>query len=357
VRGDGTLVLRGGWGMYVARNRPWFQVRSMNQLGSSAVLVEDDRLSRYPDVASILEGGGAKQLGTVIPDDFVQSYALNTTIGAGWQVGRASSLDVDYIHSYGAHQYGSTDRNLPATGRISPTNPRPQPQFGQVAMLENFTRSWYDAVESQFRTRFGSRGNLQVSYTLSRTYLDGVDFFLNQRGTQRTPQERGYSPSDQRHNLTAAASLTLPGQIQISGILKLISGSPMPVQTGNDFDGDRSLTGDRPPGVPITVGRGDMQEALRLMDAFRASLNPPLPPVDPKLLELDPYRTLDLRVTKTFSIGASRRIEVLLEAFNVTNHVNYVPTVVTRSMNSADFLRRTGARPARQIQWGARFSF
>ena len=357
LRGDGTRVLRGGWGMYVARNRPWFQVRAMNQLGGSATLIEfpDERLKRYPDVAAILAGGGPRQLGTVIPDDFVQSYALNTSVGAGWQLGRTTSLDVDYIHSYGAHQYGMTDRNLPATGRIGPTNPRPVPQFAQVAMLENFTRSWYDALESQLRTRFAGRANLQVSYTLSRTYLDGVDFFLNQRGTQRTPQERGDSPSDQRHNLTAAMSLPLPGNVQVSGILKLISGSPMPVQTGTDLDGDGSNSGDRPAGLPITVGRGDTQAARGLIDAFRATRG--LPAVDPALLQLDPYRTLDLRVTKAVSIGATRRLELMIEAFNVTNFVNYVPAVVVRNISSAQFLSRTGARDARQLQWGARVAF
>jgi carboxypeptidase family protein len=356
--GDGTRVLRGGWGLYVARNRPWFQVRSMNQLHGSAIRIGDGdaRLKLYPDVPAVVAGGGPRQLGTVIPDDFVQSYALNTSVGAGFQVGRATSLDVDYIHSYGAHQYGTTDRNLPSAGRIS-TNPRPLPQFGQVAMLENYTKSWYDALESQFRTRLGGSGNLQVSYTLSRAYLDGVDFFLNQRGTQRTPQERGFSPSDQRHNLTTAVSLPLPGQFQLSAILKLISGSPMPVQTGTDFDGDGSLTGDRPPGLPITVGRGDTQEAVNLINAFRASLPNPLAAINPTLVELDPYRTLDLRVMKSFSITGGRRIELLMEAFNVTNYVNYVPAVVTRNMNSALFLYRNGARDARQLQWGLRFVF
>ena len=357
LRGDGTIVLRGGWGMYMARNRPWFQVRAMNQLAGSAVLIEtpDERLKLYPDVAAAVAGGGPRPLGTVIPDDFVQSYALNTTVGSGWQLGRATSLDVDYIHSYGAHQYGTTDRNLPSTGRISAANPRPLPQFGQVAMLENYTKSWYDALESQFRTRLGGSGNLQVSYTLSRTFLDGVDFFLNQRGTQRTPQERGFSPSDQRHNLTAAASMVLPGQFQVAGILKLISGSPMPVQTGTDFDGDGSLTGDRPDGLPITVGRSDAQEALRLINEFRA--NSGLSPIDTTLLQLDPYRTLDLRVTKALSFGARRRIELLIEAFNVTNYVNYVPVTVVRSMGSRQFLSRVSAHAARQLQWGVRFVF
>jgi hypothetical protein len=359
LRGDGRRVLRGGWGMYVARNRPWFQVRAMNQIGGSAILIEspDERLKFYPDAAAVTAGGGPRPLGTVIADDFVQAYALNTTVGVGWQIGRATAVDVDYIHSYGAHQQGTTDRNLPAAGRISPSNPRPLPQFGQVGMLENFTTSWYDGLESQLRTRLAGIVNVQLSYTLSRTYLDGVDFFLNQRGTQRTPQERGYSPSDQRHNLTAAATVVLPGRLQLSAILKLISGSPMTVQTGTELDGDNSTTGDRPTGLPITVGRADTGAALGLIKAFRANLPTPLPAIDPRLLRLDPYRSLDIRLTKTLVVGAGRRIEVLIEAYNLTNDVNYNPVAVIRNMSSAQFLARTGARDARQLQWGARMIF
>ena len=42
TRGDGHLVVRGGWGMYVTRNRPWFQLRSMNQFTSNAIRITDD---------------------------------------------------------------------------------------------------------------------------------------------------------------------------------------------------------------------------------------------------------------------------------------------------------------------------
>jgi hypothetical protein len=358
LRGDGTLLLRAGWGLYVTRNRPWFQLRSMNQLASPGVLVEDrERLRLYPDVQAIVAGSVPLQLGTVIPDDFTQAYAQNASAGVAWQIGRAASLNVDYIHSSGSEQTGSTDRNLPASGAISTSNPRPEPQFGQVLMLENYTKSRYDAIESEFRTRMQAGAQLHLSYTLSRTWLDGVDFFLTQRGTQRTPQEQGYSPSDQRHNLTAAAILPLPFDIQLSAILKLISGSPMLVEAGTDLDGDRSPTGDRPRGLPITVGRDDKDAALRLINEFRASLPTPLRPVERALLDLDPHRTLDLRLTKALQAGRRVRLDLLLEAFNVTNHVNIVPTTVNRSMNSAAFLERRTARDARQMQWGVRVGF
>lgn len=359
LRGDGTLILRGGWGMYVTRNRPWFQLRSMMQLASPGVLIEDPtRLRLYPDMQAIVAGQVPLQLGTVIPDDFAQAYAQNTSAGIAWQFGGATSLNVDYIHSKGRHQTGSTDRNLPDSSAISASNPRPEPQFSQVVMLENYTRSWYDALESEFRTRLRGAGQLHVSYTFSRTWLDGVDFFVTQRGTQRTPQEEGFSPSDQRHNLTAAATIPLPFQLQISAILKLISGSPMLVEAGFDIDGDRSQTGDRPAGLPITVGRGDTDAALQRINEFRAGLTPtPLPPVDRALLDPDPYRTLDLRLTKSFRAGRRARLDLLLEAFNVGNHVNILPTAVNRSMNSTAFLERRAARDARQIQWGVRVTF
>ena len=362
LRGNGSAVLRGGWGMYVSRNRPWFQIRSMNQLAAPVMVVEDPtRLQLYPDVSAILAGGAPVSLGTIIPDDFVQAYAMNTTAGIGWQVGRRAALDVDYVHSYGTHQAGFNDQNLPAAGAISPANPRPVPGITQAWMLENYTSSWYDAIESQFRAPVAGSGRLQVSYTIARSYMDGVEFFNIARGTQRTPHETGHSPSEQRHDLTAAATFSVPWQLHISGIVKLISGSPMAVQAGFDLDGDRSLTSDRPAGLPITVGRGDEENALRLINDLRATVSTParpLAPISPELLRLDPYRTVDLRVAKLFQIGGRRRgLEVTLEAFNVTNFVNYNPVTVNRNIKSPSFLERRSARAARQIQWGVRYVF
>jgi hypothetical protein len=356
LRGDGQIVLRSGWGLYVARNRPWFQLRSKNQLGAPAVLVEDqNRLRLYPNIPAILSGGAPVQLATVIPDDFVQPYAINTTVGVAWQIGRGASLNLDYVHSFADHQTGFTDRNLPPRGAISATNPRPISEFAQVSVLENFTRSWYDALETEVRMNVPGSGRLRASYTLSRSYVDGVDFFNTARGTQRTPHERGYSPSDQRHNLAAAVVFPLPWQVEFSAIAKLISGSPMPVQAGLDLDGDRSPTGDRPDGLPITVGRENVEDTLRIINAFRSGVS--LPAVRADLLRLDPYRSLDVHVTKVVRLRSQHSLELTLEAFNVTNHVNYNSASVTRNMNSAAFLERRNARDARQVQWGLRYSF
>ena len=298
----------------------------------------------------------------MIPDDFVQPYAVNTTAGVGWQINRADCPRCR-LRAFVGEPSDRLDRSQPATDwfDLGP-NPRPVAHFSQVVMLENFSKSWYDALETQLPTRRSvRRSSLQVSYTLSRSYLDGVDFFLTSRGTQRTPHERGYNPTDQRHNLTMAGAVTLPWRVELAAILKLVSGSPVKVQAGRDLDGDTTITGDLPAGIPITVGRERVDESLAAINAFRATLA--LAPIDRSLLLLDPYRTLDLRVTKTITLGGRHRIELLAEAFNVTNHVNFRPPTAAGqpeagvSINTASFLLRTSARDARQIQWAARYRF
>jgi len=65
---------------------------------------------------------------------------------------------------------------------------------------------------------------------------------------------------------------------------------------------------------------------------------------------------------KSLPIGRDRRLELLIEGFNVTNHVNLRPPAgnppgAGAPMNAPAFLVRTSARDARQIQWGVRFTF
>ena len=372
ARGNGQLVVKGGWGVYVTRNRPWFQLRSMNQIASRTIRITDSACLRFfPDVAAVLgpqkpDGSyaceGPRQIGTMIPDEFVQPYAVNATVGVSWQISNRIAADINYVHSTATHQTGFTDRNLPASGAISSTNPRPVPQFGQVLALENFTDSWYDALESQARIHAGRRHSVNVAYSLSRSYLDGVDFFLSTRGTQRTPHERGYNPSDQRHSFAVAGTFALPWDTQVGGIVKIASGPPMKVQAGVDMDGDTIVVGDLPVDIPLTVGRSDVAASLRAINALRASFtNLNLKPIDASLLKLDLYSSLDIRLSKTMAVGQNR-LEWLIEGFNLLNHSNLrqpfgSPPNAGSNINSAAFLQRTLARDARQLQWGVRFAF
>jgi hypothetical protein len=364
VRGDAKLVMRGGYGYYVTRNRPWFQLFSMNSFLGNSVTIQDPRLLQfYPDINAVLGGrtlddyiaaGGARSV-FAIPDDSVLPYSLNATVGAGWQLNSATALDVDYVHDVGDHQLGGRDLNLPESGAIGPLNPRPVSGFTSVTMMQNFTKTWYDALETQLRTRYRAVDNILVSYTLSRSYRDGVNFYGTLRGTQRTPRERGYNDTDQRHNLTVSAAGRLPWAMQLSGIGKFISGSPILAQAGFDMDGDLAVTNDRPVGLPTRVGREKVEESLQIINDLRASRN--LPPIDANLLDLDEFVSIDMRLTKDVDLRANRRLQLFFEVYNLTNHVNYQPFTINTNIISSSFLIRNSARDGRQAQWGARYVF
>jgi hypothetical protein len=363
VRGNGTLVVRAGSGRYSTRNRQYFQMTTQDRTLGTAVLITDpNQLKFYPDINAVLGGkslteyvasGGARSL-FLISNDYVLPYSWNTTAGVGWQLNRVTSLDVDYVHDLGLKQLGAYDANLPASGAISASNPRPVSNFSEVKVLRNNTTSWYNAVETQLRTRVRGADSLQVSYTLAFSQRDGVNHYQNYFGTMRTPQQFGYQEGGNRHNLTVSGSTHLPADFQVSGIVRWLSGSPFTVQAGVDLDGDGQTQSDRPVGLPITVGMDDVTSQLAIINAFRASRN--LAPISADLLNLDAYVSVDARLTRQFRVQGSHRVDLFIEAYNLTDHVNFNPNV-TANLVSTSFLSRTTAGDPRQIQWGVRYAF
>jgi hypothetical protein len=363
VRGKGALVLRGGVGRYSTRNRQYFQMTTQDRTLGTAVLITDpNQLKFYPDINAVLGGrsltdyvasGGARSL-FLIANDYVLPYSWNTTFGAGWQLNRVTSLDVDYVHDLGKKQLGAFDLNLPASGAIGTANPRPVSNYSEVKVMQNNTTSWYNALETQLRTRVRGADSLQVSYTLAFSQRDGVNHYQNYFGTMRTPQQFGYQEGSQRHNLTISGSTHVPWDFQVSGIVRWLSGSPYTVQAGVDLDGDGQTQSDRPAGLPITVGMGDVASQMAIINAFRASRN--LSPIARDLLDVEQYLSVDARLTKRVHLTGSHRIDLFIEGYNLTNHVNFNPNV-TANLVSTSFLARTSASDPRQIQWGFRYAF
>ena len=140
--------------------------------------------------------------------------------------------------------------------------------------------------------------------------------------------------------------------MQLSGIGRFISGYPLSMTCGCDLDGDG--VNDRPPGATFTVGRGDLQAQLDAINAFRRTRS--LAPLTLDQISVPPpAKNIDLRLTKQVNLGNGRRIELFAEAFNITNFVNatgFGGNVVLPTFNLP-----TGAQDARQVQWGARYSF
>jgi len=377
VTGAGSVVLRGGFGKYLSRNRPWFIEQAEQQtFGASVRITDPNQLKNWPNITAVLNGksladyvasGGARAI-YLISDDFKLPYSLNFTAGVGLKINEQSALNIDFVHDHSVHELGTTDRNLPPAGVLSSVNPRPVSHFTQVAMLVSNGQARYDAMEMQYRTRLKGLDSLTVSYTYSRSLIDGVTFYSTFSGTDRTPDNYAYNPTDTPHNLSVAfASSELPGKFVLSGIFRGVSGGPRTIAAGFDLDGDANISNDRPRGLPQTVGRGNVKGQLSLINAFRA--NPctfvyypnvpctakPQPPIPADLLNLIPVIDLDLRLAKVIAFSEKKRMELFFEGYNVTNHVTKYGGV--NSMISAAFFIRTSALDARQLQWGTRFTF
>jgi len=374
VRGNGTLVARGGYGIYITRHRQWFSVNTQQvNYGASVLFTDRNKLGQcYPSISCMLDGksvsefvaGSGLRALSIVDDDYRFPYQRTASAGVGWQVTPTTSMDVDVVHSYMPNAMGGADLNLPASGAITATNPRPVPTLGRV-VIQNLpiTKSWYDALEMQFRQRVRGGNSLQVSYTLSRALIDGVGREATTRSLQRASLEEfyrtgrsyeyGYNPIDTRHNLAVSASFELPLSIQASTIVRVLSAEPLGVTTGLDLDGD-TINSDRPVGLAPTVGRGDVKKQLEVINAYRATLN--LPPFTADQLKIKPpAKSIDLRLSKRLDVGSGRRIELFAEAFNLTNFVNV--TGGAGNIRLATFNVPTGAQDARQIQWGARYAF
>jgi len=149
-------------------------------------------------------------------------------------------------------------------------------------------------------------------------------------------------------------------------VYRYLSTGPLTVSAGIDLDGDGNIQNDRPKGLPITVGYGDVDAQLALINAFRG--NPcsfvypgvtctarPQSPISKNLLNLVPLIDLNLRLTRVFALGESKKMELFFEGYNSLNHVT--PIGSATAMTSAAMFIRTGALDARQLQWGARLRF
>ncbi len=378
VTGKGTIVVRAGAGKYMTREREyWNNAAETQTFGAAVIITDPTQLVKFPNITAVLNGKslsdyvltGARSV-IMIPDSFKLPYSWNFTGGVGWKVNASSSLNVDYVHTHDQNDLGQTDVNLPATGAITATNPRPVANYGQVAMITPFGQAWYDALEIQYRTsKLKGFQNVSVSYTYSKSILNGVTWYSTFSGTDRFPQNYGYNPTHTPNNLSFTwTTANLPGKVQLSGAFHAVSGPPMSVASGFDLDGDGNISNDRPKGLAPTVGYGDVSSQLNLINAFRA--NPcgytysadvkctakPLPPVTASLLNPHPSISLDMRLTKAITFKERYRLELFFEGYNITNYVSRYLTS-TNNMTSTSFLIPAASLPARQLQWGARFVF
>jgi hypothetical protein len=153
--------------------------------------------------------------------------------------------------------------------------------------------------------------------------------------------EYGRSRSDERHRIVATAVIKVPYGISIAPIIEYGSGQPWTRRYGYDYNGD-SWMGDRPDGSARFAEDGDS------------------------------FNQVSLRLTKAFTLKSAGSFELIAEAFNLFNTVNYNvaaidggmyrsgPTLVNPTaayVANPNFGKYSATLPSREIQLGVRWVF
>jgi hypothetical protein len=272
--------------------------------------------------------------------------AHHTTVGFQREIGLGWSVGADYVNSRGRNLIRIVDTN-PVT---PPTYTRPDPTRGFVRILESTGYSDYHGLLVNAKGRVGTRGVVQVAYTLSsyKTTTDAENDIYQQDDLNKN-DSYGYGEFDQRHRAVISGYATFPWEIQVGGVLTARSGVPFNITTGTD-NNLNTVFNDRPNLAPgARVGTSDMKNRASFINPGRASGDLPR-----NAGRRPDFWTLDARVAKKFRFGRASA-EALVEAFNVTNRANFNGFV--GNLASAQFGQPNTAFDSRQVQLGVRFEF
>jgi hypothetical protein len=379
ARGDQTLVIRGGAGVFYDRPQgntvfdlvqnppstiiPTFFYGRMQDVGTGQVLIAPPNL-----VAFDLEGK--------VP----ASYAYN--LGVQYKLPFESVLDVSYVGTSGQHLLQRRNLNAPAYGAAYLTQNqdptlaasavpgatalpvdflRPYQGFGQIQYIEPSASSNYHSLQMSLNRRFTKGLLLGVNYTWSRALgtqsvdLPGVAGFGAPR-IDNNNRLANYGPLDfdRPHNFNINWVWELPratsnralgyalNNWQLSGIYLRQTGAPYNVGVSIPGISAYTLTGTQNiEGARIALvgnpGSGTSSDPYRQFNA--AAFTAPKPgslglESGRNFLYRAPINSLDLSLSKRFLIKETARFEIRLDAFNALNHTQFDAVNATLAVRS-----------------------
>lgn len=296
-------------------------------------------------------------------NDYTNPYAQQASFGIEREIARNFSFGVNYVFVRGVKLTTSHDDNLldapvnPLKGirdwGPTPTNPTGaaffrNPLLFQDNVYESTANSYYHGMMVESTKRFNRNTSISFNYTWAKAIDETVDynsdFQPNDQLNRRA--ERALSSFDQRHKVVLYAILQTPhskgilSDFLFTPIVRYNSSRPFNLLAGTELNNDRHNTTDR----PIFAGRN-------------TGIGPS-------------YTSVDMRLSRKFFIGDKKSIELMGEAFNMFNHLNYgsvnnIVGPITGPFRLSGRDDRTPSQPLgftsafdpRRIQLGMRFAF
>ena len=301
-------------------------------------------------------------------------YTDQLTAGYERQLAGNMAISADYVHAMSRDLLVSRDLNpglrattavTSAVQRIFPSAELQQaygvlrtryPGFADfttaVTQPVNIGRVDYDALLVAFNKRFSHNYSARVSYTLAYSrgnhsgngvaasgfqVLDDLNLDLNEGPTQ----------FDTRHNFVVSGQALIPrtGGLNVSWVVRALSGSPFSL-TNNTIDPDRNGTSAEPLAAGDYTGTGPEAYTVK---GYKSQRNGAYGPG---------FLNADIRFGYRLGSG-QRRVELIADVFNVTNHTNFANPSGNQGAPAAFLVLNaysTSYAP-RKLQLGARFQF
>jgi len=426
---DGKTVVRGGYGMVYGRitNGVIFNALTQNGLTdpahSTITLTTQPTDSFAPNFPNIYPALPAAAAGSVsafrLASNFQNPRSQEVNVGVTRQLKPSLTLSVSYVYTYGDRLPAIIDSNLPvptftrtyqlpdgssftvpfsagviktAAGVTQNLNlSRPNRNFGALSVNTSIGQSWYKAMFVELKQRFSNGFTGGISYTLAKADNTsgngdgggsgpespfGGASFQNQFDPAKN---RAPSPLDQRHRAVVYGVWELPfGKGGVSPLRSLVRdwrmSSIFTAETGRPYSPNISVNS-----VQFLNTDGAVYNGYGGLLGLGGTGNF-VPTLGRDSIYGDNNYKIDLRISRVIRVGDRLRLELLGEAFNITNHANYngysstlyasVATTATTALSAPVLLTRQnnfgipnndGSQPdgtnARRLQVAFRLKF
>jgi hypothetical protein len=331
------------------------------------------------------------------PPQYVQQWSTSFEK----QLGSQTTLEVGYLGAGGFHLQRShlINNAQPGPGLIQPRRPFPKISFVSntvfptavastmtsstfpattINLLENTSRSWYDAGYVSVRRRASNRLSFLANYTFAKA-LENAPDFRSPMFEAATPQnnydlnaEKGPG-CDIRHRVAVSAvygSPTVGPNRLVQDLTRdwrgsveyqVQSGFPMTISVFGDTANAGTVVGENPiransTGAKIFAPGTRNSTTWFNPGAFAAPPAYTFGNVGRNTVYGPGLQTMDLALDRSFNVAEKTRFEARAEFFNAFNHTNL--GTPNRFVNTSSFGSITEvATPGREIQLSARLSF
>jgi len=372
LTGSGKHIIRGGYGLYygnIFQNLPLFMEQQANPTVfqtvfalSSADIVPGtnillsnyrfgiDPLPTIPPPSGILDSGS---VGRLMDGNYRNPVSQQWNVGYQWAVDKNSVIEVEYVHVLDLHQNKGLTTNLidPATGDrplAAAFTAVGLPPIGRITVESSVNRDRYDGANFSYRKRMSQHFSVNATYTLSRAYGWAVNSGANGNGFGGTasnyrayphdprnpwdPRDFGPTPNDERHHVSVSGIALVPWGFEVSPILQFGTARPYDLNQGYDVLGIGSgysrpliVNNSEPTNLfaydPETSFGGSTDAAGAAARACLAAKE--CHQVGYDTVRGDPFFQMDARISKNIKIGEGRNLELMFQAFDLTNKTNF----------------------------------